>query len=65
MAKPKEELPRYTLRVPKDLLDKIGYIAEYYGRTKNKELEQIIRNRIRTFEKKFGEIKLEKEDKEN
>lgn len=62
---PKEEIPRYTLRIQKELLDKIGYIAAYYGRSKNKELEQIIRSRIRTFEKKFGEIKLEKEDKED
>ena len=26
---------RYTLRIDQELLDKLGYIAEYEGRTKN------------------------------
>lgn len=33
----KDDFPRYTLRISQILLDKIGYIAEYEGRTKNKE----------------------------
>ena len=37
----KDNLSRYTLRVEQVLLDKLGYIAEYEGRTKNRELEQI------------------------
>ena len=49
-----EEMARFTLRVPKDLLDKLGYIAEYEGRTKNKELEQMIKARIADFESKEG-----------
>ena len=47
---------RYTLRVDPDLLDKLGYIAEYEGRTKNRELEQLIKRRIREFEAEHGEI---------
>ena len=43
----KDELSRYTLRVEQKLLDKLGYIAEYEGRTKNRELEQMIKKRIR------------------
>ena len=46
----KDELSRYTLRVEQKLLDKLGYIAEYEGRTKN---------RIRDFEQEHGEITLE------
>ena len=30
----KDPLSRYTLRVEQALLDKLGYIAEYEGRTK-------------------------------
>ena len=30
----KDSLPRFTLRVPQVLLDKLGYIAEYEGRYK-------------------------------
>lgn len=52
----KNELPRYTLRIPQELLDKIGYIARYEGRTKNKEIEQIIKKRISEFEEVHGII---------
>lgn len=47
---------RYTLRIDRELLDKFGYIAEYEGRTKNREIEQMIKHRIAAFEKEFGEI---------
>ncbi len=30
----KDNLSRYTLRIDQTLLDKLGYIAEYEGRTK-------------------------------
>lgn len=52
----KDNLPRYTLRVPQVLLDKLAYIAEYEGRTKNRELEQLIKRRIAEFEKEHGLI---------
>ena len=52
----KEELHRYTLRIPQILLDKLGYIADYEGRTKNKEIEQLIKKRIAEFEKEHGVI---------
>ena len=47
---------RYTLRVEPELLEKLGYIAEYEGRTKNRELEQLIKKRIRDFEVEHGPI---------
>mgnify|MGYP002508554038 CR=1 FL=1 len=34
------EMSRFTLRLSQELLDKLGYIAEYNARTKNKELER-------------------------
>ena len=52
----KDNLSRYTLRVDQALLDKLGYIAEYEGQTKNRELEQMIKKRISDFEKEHGEI---------
>ncbi len=52
----KDILPRYTLRVSRDLLDKLDYIAEFEGRTKNKELQQLIKKRIEEFENEHGEI---------
>lgn len=50
------------MRVSRELLDKVGYIAEYNGRTKNKELEQMIKARINAFEQKVGKIHLEKDE---
>ena len=52
----KDEFPRYTLRISQTLLDKIGYIAEYEGRTKNKEIEQLIKKCIAEFEAEHGVI---------
>lgn len=57
-----DNLPRYTLRISQELLDKLGYIAEYEGRTKNKEIEQLIKKRIQGFEKIHGEIVLNDQD---
>ena len=54
----KDYLSRYTLRVEHELLYKFGYIAEYEGRTKNRELEQMIKKRIADFEKEHGKIEL-------
>ena len=52
----KDNLPRYTLRIPQQLLDKLAYIADYEGRTKNKEIEQLIKKRIAEFEEEHGTI---------
>lgn len=52
-----EQLPRYTLRISATLLEKIGFIAEFEGRTKNREIEQLIKKRIAEFEAKHGEIR--------
>lgn len=49
-------LPRFTLRVDRELIDKLKYIAEYNARSSNRELEMLIKNHIRKFEKEHGEI---------
>ena len=54
----KDNLPRYTLRIPQILLDKLAFIAEYEGRTKNREIEWLIRQRIAEFEKEHGKIEI-------
>lgn len=56
-----KDLARFTLRVPKELLEKFGYIADYNGRTKNKELELMIKSRISAFEEKVEKIVIEKD----
>ena len=56
MGQMKDDKSRYTLRVAPELLEKLGYIAEYEGRTKNRELEQMIKRRIADFEAEHGTI---------
>lgn len=52
----KDKLPRYTMRINRELLNKLEYIAEYEGRTTNKQLEQLVKKCITEFEKEHGEI---------
>ena len=54
----KAKYPRFTLCVPQEYLDKLEYIAKYESRTKNGELEHMIRLRIQEFEKEHGTITL-------
>ena len=50
------DLPRYTLRIPQIFLDKIRYIAEENGRSANREIEILIKRRIKDYEDSNGEI---------
>lgn len=46
-----------TIRIEEAMLDKIGYIADYEGRSVNSHVLSLIRNDIKTFENEHGEIK--------
>lgn len=52
------DLPRYTLRIPQVYLDKIRFIADENGRSANKEIELMIKERIKEYESKNGTIDL-------
>ncbi|MBQ2675920.1 MAG: TraY domain-containing protein [Clostridia bacterium] len=53
-----ENLLRYTLRIDRDLFAKFRYIAEYQGRSANKEIEQHIKKCVAQFEEKHGKIEI-------
>ncbi len=53
------DLPRFTLRIPKSMLEKLQYTATYNGRSKNREIETAIKRYIRDFESLHGEITLD------
>ncbi len=61
----KKNYPRFTLRIPKDLLEKISIIAENNGRTKNREIEMTLRKYVSDYERLFGKILLEDKEKPN
>lgn len=54
------DLLRYTLRISPQLMEKLEFIAKYNGRTKNKEIEQLIKKAIREFEAEHGKIEIER-----
>lgn len=55
-------LPRYTLRISNSLHRKISYMANYNGRSKNKEIEVAIKRYINDFERLHGNIESEDEE---
>lgn len=57
-----DKLLRYTLRIDRRLFAKFRYVAEYNGRSANKEIEQMMKRRVEKFEKEHEEIILDKQD---
>ena len=57
-----KKIPRFTLRIPPSLMTKVAYTANFYARTKNKEIEFIIRKYIADFERMYGIIDCEDDD---
>ena len=46
------------IRIDPMVMQKFGYIAKYYGRSKNKQIEFVMRGLIENFEQKNGPIQL-------
>lgn len=55
--------PMFGLRVSKELLEKLKYVAEYNGRSANREIEQLIKEHISNFEQKHGSITIKSQKK--
>ena len=53
-----DKLLRYTLRIDRVLFAKFRYIAEYEGRSANKEIEQMMKKRVEEFEKEHEKIEI-------
>lgn len=51
--------PMFTLRTDKENLEKLSIIAKEENRSDNKQLEFILMNYIKKYEKENGEIQLE------
>ena len=46
----------FTVRIEEELSEKLKYIADYEGRTKNRQVERLIKNLVADFEKEHGPI---------
>ncbi len=51
--------PHFAIRIPREKLNKLKYIAEYNARSSNKEIEFLITQHIKRFEDTHGEIILD------
>jgi len=47
---------KFTLRTDPNLLKKFHFVADYNGRSANRELEVLMKKHIAEFEKEHGEI---------
>ena len=54
-----DKLFRYTLRVDRHLFAKFRYVAEYEGRSANREIEQMLKKRVEEFEAEHEKIRLD------
>ncbi len=52
----KDDKARFTLRTSYELLNKFGYVADFYGRNKNRELEYMMKKRVADYEKRYEKI---------
>lgn len=55
----KNDTAKFTLRTDSDLLKKFHFVADYNGRSANRELEVLMKKHIAEFEKEHGKISLE------
>ena len=52
------KLPHTAIRIEPELMKKFRYVADYNGRSANKEIEQLIRKHVQQFERDNGPIEL-------
>ena len=45
-----------SIRIEEEMLEKIGYVADYEGRSVNSHILTLVRESIRTFEETHGKI---------
>ena len=47
-----------SIRIDEEMLNKLHYVADYEGRSANSQILVLIRNCIKDFEERYGEIQL-------
>ncbi len=57
----KNEEAAFTLRTHQALLKKLDFIADYYGRSRNSQINWMIRKEIVKFEQEIGPIEINPE----
>ena len=55
----KADTAKFTLRTDSDLLKKFHFVADYNGRSANRELEVLMKRHVAEFEKDHDKISLD------
>ena len=58
------DMQQFTLRIDRELFQKFRYVADYEGRSANRDLEQYIKRKVHKFEQDHGLISLDENDDE-
>lgn len=54
----KKDIVYLSLRLSPELMEKLAHIADFEMRSRNREIEQLIKKRIHEFEREHGIIEL-------
>lgn len=57
-----KEETKFTVRINSEAASKLTYIADYYGRSQNRQITWLVKQCITEFEKEHGKIEIKKED---
>lgn len=60
----KKEEAKFTVRMNPETAHKLAYIASYYGRSVNRQIDWLVKQEITSFERQNGKIELDKEPSE-
>lgn len=55
----KKDETKFTVRMNSESARKLAYVADYYGRSMNREIDWLAKREIAAFEKEHGKIELE------
>lgn len=55
----KKEEAKFTVRLNPDTAKKLVFVADYYGRSQNRQIDWLVKQCIAEFEKEHGKIELE------
>ena len=54
----KKEVVKFSVRIHPETAKKLAYIAEYYGRSVNRQIDWLVKKAIAAFEREHGKIEL-------
>lgn len=60
----KKEETKFTVRIHPQAARKLAYIADYYGRSQNRQINWLVKQCIAEFERDHGKIPLGEEEEE-